>query len=94
MKPSTNGNGLRAALSLRLSCAVLGPEDAGYASEVAAFNTAIRHAPDLVVCAASAADIAEAVRFAGEKGVRVSVQGAGHGAHAAISRSTCVDRKT
>lgn len=76
---------LKAALATRIRGSVYDPGDAGYADEVAGFNAAIVHAPDLVVVPESAADIAEAVRFARERGHRVSVQSTGHGAHAPIT---------
>src|SRR4051812_48177595 len=59
--------------------------DAGYAQEIAAFNTAVVHAPEIVVGATSANDVVEGVRFARTHGYRVAVQGAGHGAYAPVS---------
>ncbi|MER7004248.1 FAD-binding oxidoreductase [Dactylosporangium sp. NPDC000555] len=56
------------------------PQDPGYAEEVAAFNVATTHTPDLVVGAESAADVAAAVRRAADQGWKVSVQATGHGA--------------
>jgi FAD/FMN-containing dehydrogenase len=69
---------MAAALSERVSGRVYAPGDAGYAPEIAAWNTAIQHSPELVIAAESAADVAEAVRLAGEHGVPVSVQATGH----------------
>jgi FAD/FMN-containing dehydrogenase len=69
----------------KLSGRVFGPGEAGYAPEVAGFNTAVVHTPDLVVAAATAADVVEAVRFARAHGQRVAVQSTGHGAHTAIA---------
>jgi FAD/FMN-containing dehydrogenase len=65
-------------LANRVSGRVDVPGDSGYAQEIAAFNTAIMHTPDLVVGAESAADVVESVRFARERGHRVSVQATGH----------------
>jgi FAD/FMN-containing dehydrogenase len=65
-------------LTNRISGPVFVPGDSGYAPEIAAFNTAVVHTPDLVVGAESAADVVEAVRFARENGYAVSVQATGH----------------
>jgi hypothetical protein len=54
----------------------------GYDDEVAGFQTAVRHRPELVVAAASVDDVVEAVRLARARDVRVAVQATGHGARA------------
>lgn len=54
--------------------------DKGYDREAAGFQTAFRHEPEVVVAAESATDVVEAVRLAGERGLRVTVQATGHGA--------------
>jgi hypothetical protein len=69
----------KAAFSARVHGPLFTPEDAGYAAEIAGFNTAVTHTPALVVAATSAEDVVEAVRVAHELGLRLSVQGAGHG---------------
>lgn len=58
--------------------------DDGLATEVACFNPAIRHDPDVVVAARSEDDVASAVRFARDNGLPVRVQATGHGAEAPI----------
>ena len=58
--------------------------DEGLAAEVACFDPAIRHDPDVVVAVASDDDVAEAVRFARAAGLPVRVQATGHGAEAPI----------
>ncbi|SEB12456.1 FAD/FMN-containing dehydrogenase [Leifsonia sp. 21MFCrub1.1] len=58
--------------------------DEGLAAEVACFNPAIRHDPDIVVAVASDDDVVEAVRFARAAGLPVRVQATGHGAEAPI----------
>lgn len=63
-------------------------EDADYASEVAVFNTAVRHRPAVVVGAADAADVSEAVRFAVEHGLYVAVLNTGHGPTVPASTDT------
>lgn len=67
-----------AALAQRLTGPLLRPDDADYATEIAPFNTAITHSPDLVVGAESDADVSEAVRFAREHGLGVTAQATGH----------------
>ncbi|MGN6106729.1 MAG: FAD-binding oxidoreductase, partial [Kofleriaceae bacterium] len=64
--------------------AVYAPGDAGYAPELAGFNTAVVHAPDAVVAASCAEDVAAAVRFARAHGHAIAVQGTGHGASSSI----------
>jgi hypothetical protein len=63
----------------RIAGPVLIPADAGYGEEVAGFNLAMVHRPDVVVGATSAADVVEAVQFARELGIPVRVQSTGHG---------------
>jgi hypothetical protein len=63
------------ALSERVRSPVYAPGEAGYAQEIAGFNTAILHTPDLLVVPEFAPDVVEAVRYAREQGLRVSVQG-------------------
>lgn len=67
--------------------------DEGLAAEVACFNPAIRHDPDVVVAVASESDVAEAVRFAAEHGLPVRVQATGHGAEAAITGGLIVSTR-
>ncbi|MDY6807871.1 MAG: FAD-binding oxidoreductase [Actinomycetota bacterium] len=59
---------------------VFTPEDADYATELAGFNAAGTPAPAVVVGATSAADVAEAVRYARANGLRVGARATGHGA--------------
>jgi hypothetical protein len=66
-------------LRARLSGAVLTPDDAGYDAARAAWNRTIDQHPALIVAAAQANDVVEAVRFAGEQGLPVAVQATGHG---------------
>jgi hypothetical protein len=74
-----------ASLAERLTGPLLRPEDAGYALEIAPYNTAITHTPDLVVGAETAADVRESVRFAGEHGLGVTAQATGHTSAAVTS---------
>jgi len=84
---------MTSALSDRVSGQVYAPGEAGYAQEITGFNTAIVHAPDLVVVPESARDVMEAVRYAREQGFRVSVQATGHGAHAPITSGLLVSMR-
>ncbi|HET8616080.1 MAG TPA: FAD-binding oxidoreductase [Actinomycetales bacterium] len=58
---------------------VLLPGDEGFAQEVAGFNLALTHSPDVVVGATSAADVVAAVSYAAEHDLPVGVQATGHG---------------
>lgn len=72
-------------LAATVSGPVLEPGDPGFAEELAGFNLAVTHAPDLVVGAASTADVVAAVRYAAEHGFAVRMQATGHGAHDPIA---------
>ncbi|GAB1515894.1 FAD-binding oxidoreductase [Actinophytocola sp. KF-1] len=52
----------------------------GYDQEIAGFQTAVRHRPEVVVAASSARDVVDAVALARDKGLTVAVQATGHGA--------------
>ncbi|ANF32319.1 FAD-binding protein [Leifsonia xyli] len=58
--------------------------DEGLAAEVACFNTAIRHDPDIVVAVTTEQDVVEAIAFARDTRLPVRVQATGHGAEAPI----------
>ncbi len=58
---------------------VFKPGQDGYEAEIAGFQTAVPSKPAMVVAAASAADITEAVRFAATHELPVAVQATGHG---------------
>ncbi len=55
------------------------PGDSDYENELAGFQTAVHRRPDVIVAAASAADVVEAVRYAGEHDLPVAVHSTGHG---------------
>ncbi|MEV5411386.1 FAD-binding oxidoreductase [Thermopolyspora sp. NPDC052614] len=69
-----------AELAARVAGPVLMPADPGFAEEIAAWNVATVHRPDLVVGATCADDVAEAVRWAARHHKKVTVQATGHGA--------------
>ncbi len=54
--------------------------DQGYDQEIAGFQTAVRHRPEVVVAASTAHDVVDAVALARDKGLSVAVQATGHGA--------------
>ena len=72
-------------LRSRVTGPVLVASDEAYATEVAGYNLAVTHTPDVVVGAASAADVVEAVLYARELALPVRVQSTGHGAHSPIT---------
>lgn len=59
---------------------VLLPGESGFEQEVAAYNLAIVHHPDVAVGVTNAADVAAAMKWAAANGVSVAVQATGHGA--------------
>lgn len=77
----------------KLSGQAYAPGEAGYTTEIAGFNTAVVHTPELVVAAATAADVVEAVRFARAQGQRVTVQSTGHGAHTPIGSGLLISTR-
>jgi hypothetical protein len=68
------------ALRAAIAGQVFIPGQAGYDQARQAWNLAVDQRPALVVEAGSAADVAQAVRFARAHGMRVAPQGTGHGA--------------
>ncbi|MDN0193443.1 FAD-binding oxidoreductase [Streptomyces sp. S.PNR 29] len=69
---------------------VLRPGDDGYAEEVAGFNLAALHTPDVVVAAAGADDVVTAMRWASATGTPVAVQATGHGANFPIDHGLLI----
>jgi FAD/FMN-containing dehydrogenase len=90
---AANMGGMTSALPHPLSGTAYVPGDPGYEAEVAAFNTAVSHTPDIVVGAADADDVVRSVRFAGEHGLRVGVHATGHGAHAPFAAGLLVSTR-
>ncbi|MGW6730252.1 FAD-binding oxidoreductase [Nocardia sp. NPDC055029] len=76
--------------SLRVTGPVFTPGDAGYAEEVAGFQTAYTHRPALVVGAVHAEDIRSAVEYAARQGLPVAVQATGHGLSVAADRGVLI----
>lgn len=67
------------SLRSRLQGTVYLPDDPQYDVARAAWNLLVSQHPDVIVAAESSADIAEAVRFARDQGLGVTVQATGHG---------------
>lgn len=61
------------------------PGTTAYDDMCASWNARIIHHPDAVYAPISADDVASAVRFASENGMRIRVQNTGHGAEAACT---------
>jgi len=61
----------------RLGGEALTPADPGYEEVRAPFNAMHADRPSLIVCCTGTADVAEAVRFARQSGLEVTVRGAG-----------------
>jgi hypothetical protein len=80
---------------LRARCTgpVLTRGDDGFAEEVFAWNTATTHSPDVVVGAANAQDVVEAVRYAFRDRVPVAVQATGHGAARPVDEGVLVSTR-
>lgn len=72
-------------LQLLVRGLVYAPDDRSFAAEVAAFNLATRHTPELVLSAVDADDVVAAVRWAAARDMSISVQSTGHGAANAIT---------
>jgi FAD binding domain len=75
----TAGRGLE-ALRAAIAGQVFVPGAAGYDQARQAWNLAVDQRPAVVVEAGSAADVAQAVRYARAHGIRIAPQGTGHGA--------------
>jgi len=68
------------ALRTAIAGQVFVPGQAGYDQARQAWNLAVDERPAVVVVAGSAADVAQAVRYARARGMRIAPQGTGHGA--------------
>lgn len=80
LKPSVgSSNGRSVQLQSLIQGQVITPVDAGYDEARRAWNLSVDQHPALIVLAESAADVAEAVRFASSEGFGVAVQSTGHG---------------
>ena len=73
------------SLRERISGPVLTAADDGYDAEVASWNRAVHHRPDVAVGVTSSADVVAAIDFARDLGLPVSVQSTGHGAEIPVT---------
>jgi FAD/FMN-containing dehydrogenase len=80
-------------LRSRVSGPVLVAGDDGYAQESLGFILNFIHTPDVIVGAASAQDVIEAVKFATANDLPVRVQASGHGPNAAITDGVLITTK-
>ena len=80
-------------LRARVTGPVLVAGDDGYADESLAWIRNFVHTPDVVVGAATSADVVEAVKFAVASGLPVRIQGTGHGSHVAITDGVLITTK-
>ncbi|MCU1405319.1 MAG: mcrA [Glaciihabitans sp.] len=69
---------------------VLTPGDPGFAAEVAGWDVLATNRPDVVVGVTHEGDVAAAVRFARDRGLRVTVQASGHGASGPITSGVLI----
>jgi hypothetical protein len=81
------------ALVRAVSGPVLRTGDPGWAEEVAGFNSAHEHTPEVVVGATSVEDVRAAVEYAAGHGLTVAVQATGHGASAPIQGGLLVSTR-
>ncbi|CAN5344706.1 FAD-binding oxidoreductase [soil metagenome] len=79
------------ALRSAVSGPVLTPADDGFAAEATGFNLFYAHSPEVVVGAASVADVVGAVTFARDNGMPVRVIATGHGSHALVTDGVLVN---
>ena len=80
-------------LRARVSGPVFVAGDDGYADESLAWILNFTHTPDVVVGAATAQDVVEAVKFAAANNLAVRVQASGHGSHVAITDGVLITTK-
>ncbi|MFI6575354.1 FAD-binding oxidoreductase [Nocardiopsis sp. NPDC050513] len=80
-------------LARRVRGPVLLPGQDGYAQELAGFNRAVHHRPDVVVGATGPDDVRAAVGFAARHGLRVAVQATGHGATSPVDTGVLVSTR-
>ncbi|OKI10343.1 FAD-binding protein [Streptomyces sp. CB02923] len=83
MSASASASASLAELTGRVTGVVFVPGDEQYDAERSGFQSGYRHRPSVIVGAATAADVVEAVRYARANGLPVSVQSTGHGLAAA-----------
>lgn len=93
MTTLTNVSASVESLGDQLTGTVLTPGAPGWDAEVASFNCAVTHTPDLVIAAATAADVQAAMSYAAAHDLAVGVQATGHGAVIAIDHGLLVSTR-
>jgi FAD/FMN-containing dehydrogenase len=78
---------------IELTGIVLRPGDPGFAAEIAGFNLATTHTPEVVVGATGPADVVAAVRWAAARGRSIAVQATGHGANIAVDGGVLINTR-
>ncbi|MBR8640520.1 FAD-binding oxidoreductase [Streptomyces tuirus] len=73
-------------LAAELEGSICLPGSPEYEQEIAPYNVAVRHSPQLVVCAAGVRDVQAVLRYAAAQGLPVGVQATGHGALEPVDR--------
>ena len=68
-----------AELQSQIQGTVITPDDARYDEARRAWNLSVGQHPALIVIAANATDVVEAVQFAADENLSVTVQSTGHG---------------
>jgi hypothetical protein len=81
------------SLAGELAGPLIRPGSPEWSSEIAGFNVAHQHSPELVVGATTDEDIQAAMRYAVAAGLPVAVQATGHGAAAAIDGGLLVSTR-
>ncbi|HEX2087102.1 MAG TPA: FAD-binding oxidoreductase [Solirubrobacteraceae bacterium] len=78
MEPTSIENTLAAELAERLEGDVVAPGDGGYDDARRVWNGIVDRRPALIARCRSTKDVAAAIRFAGERGIPLTVRGGGH----------------
>ena len=93
VRTTTGAGTAEARLRGRFRGALLRPGEEGYEEARRVWNGAIDRRPALIARAAGADDVVEAVRFARERDLPVSVRGGGHAVagHAVVDSGVMID---
>ena len=84
---------MTSTLAAHVTGPLLTPSDPKFSDEVASYNTAVAHAPQFVLGAASADDIATAVRFARDASLSLAIHATGHGADTPVTSGLLISTR-